>query len=152
MKPFLFRLDSVLMLRASKAKEAQEQYAQAAAAVLRAERDLSDARAELERLHEVLGSSRGGRFTKNDQIISLNAIGYQQSVCDRKAERLAHAQTEAKARLQDLVTARRAREVLERLRARQQAKHRLEVERQEQIAVDDIVMAQFARKASEVAA
>ncbi|HEY2801365.1 MAG TPA: hypothetical protein VGI85_12275 [Chthoniobacterales bacterium] len=149
---FLFRLESVLILRATREKEAQENYARTAAALARAERDLSDARAELERLHEVLESSRGGRSSKNDQIIALNAIGYQQSVCDRKAERFAHAQTESQARLQDLVTAKRAREILERLRAKQQAKHRLEVERQEQIAVDDIVMAKFARKASEVTA
>ena len=149
---FLFRLESVLILRATREKEAQENHARAAAVVARAERVLNDARAELGRLHDVLGSSRGGRSSKNDQIIALNAITYQQSICDRQSERLDHAQAEANARLQELLTAKRAREILERLRAKQKAKHRLEVERQDQIAVDDIVMAQFARRASEVAA
>jgi flagellar FliJ protein len=145
MKRFLFRLEPVLGLRAAKESEAQASYGRALEAMRRAEEDLTDARMELERLEEALNASRRGRFTKNDQIIALNAIGYQQSICQRKADRLAHFQKEAQARLQDLLAAKRAREVLERLRAKQQAQYQRETERREQVAVDDAVMARFGR-------
>jgi flagellar export protein FliJ len=152
MKPFLFRLEPILALRAAKLNEAQQSYTQAWQAVSRAERELAEATAELERLQEVLKSSRGGRSRQNDQIISLNAIGYQQSLCTRQAERLEHAQQEAKARLQELLSAKRAHEVLRRLRARLQQKHFREEERREQNAVDDTVMTRFAGKLSKAAA
>src|SRR5262249_50438699 len=123
MKPFLFRLESVLTLRAAKENQAQESYARAMEAVRRAQRELDDARGELERLHEALEKARGGRSSLNDQIIVLNAISYQQAVCDRKAERLGLLQKEAQMHLQDLLAAKRAHEVLLRLRAKQQARH-----------------------------
>jgi flagellar export protein FliJ len=151
MKAFRFRLDSVLTLRASAENKAQENHARALHAVARAERDLSDARAELERLHEGLESSRARRFRRNDQIIALNAIGYQQSICERNAERLEHLKKEAQARLQDLLTAKREHEVLLRLRSKQATAHLREVERREQLAVDDLVMARFAANSREVA-
>ena len=145
MKRFLFRLEPVLGLRAAKENEAQEKYGRASQAVQRAEEDLAEAQTELDRLQEVLNTSRHGRFSKNDQIISLNAIGYQQAICQRAADRLGILKKEAAARLQDLLDARRAHEVLQRLRAKQQAQHQRETERREQVAVDDAVMARFAR-------
>ncbi len=152
MKAFRFRLHPVLTLRASEENKAQENYARALEAVARAERDLSDARMELERLHEGLESSRARLFRRNDQIIALNAISYQQSICERDAERLAHLKKEAQARLQDLLMAKREHEVLLRLRSKQQTQHLREAERQEQLVVDDLVMARFAAKGREVAA
>lgn len=152
MRPFRFRLDPVLTLRASKESEAQENHARALQAVARAERDLSSARAELERLHEGLESSRARRSRRNDQIIALNAISYQQSICERNAERLAHLKKEAQARLQDLLTAKREHEVLLRLRVKQASGHRREAERREQVTVDDLVMARFAANGREAAA
>jgi len=152
MKPFLFRLESVLALRAAKERQEQENYARAMQTVRRAERELADACAELERLHEALESARGQRSKRNDQIIALNAIGYQQSICDRKAERLQLSQGEAKAHLQNLLAAKRAHEILRRLRVKQQARHQRGKERYEQNAVDDAVMARFALKGGKAAA
>ena len=152
MKAFRFRLDSVLTLRAAKENEAKERYALALSAVARAERELANAQTDLERLHEGLESSRTRRFRRNDQIISLNAISYQRSICERNAERLAHSRQEARSRLQDFLTAKRAHEALLRLRAKQQAEHLHEAERREQLAVDDFVMARFVAKTSEVPA
>jgi flagellar export protein FliJ len=152
MKPFRFRLESVLTLRAAKESEAQENHARALHAVARAERDLSDAQAELERLHEGLESSRARHFRRNDQIIALNAITYQQTICAHNAERLEHLKKEAQARLQDLLIAKREYEVLLRLRSKQATAHRREAERREQVAVDDLVMARFASDRGEVAA
>lgn len=152
MKRFIFRLESVLELRAAKEREAQEEYVRASNAVSRALRDLFDAQAELHRLHEILAATRGQRCTKNDQLISLNAISYQQGICERKTERLEHFQKAAAVCLQALLAANRAHEVLLRLRSKQQAKHQSEAEKQERNAVDDSVMARFARKKSEAAA
>jgi flagellar export protein FliJ len=152
MKSFLFRLEPILALRAATLSEAQQSYAQACQAVSQAKRDLAEAKADLERLHEVLQLCRGGRSRKNDQIISLNAIDYQQSLCDRKTERLDRAQQEATVRLQELLTAKRAHEVLRRLRTKLQAKHCREQEQREQSMVDDMVMARFAAKLSKAAA
>jgi len=152
MKTFRFRLESLLTLRASKADQAQQAYAQAQLAVARAERELSNARAELERLHELLESARVGRSKKNDQIIALNAIAYQQSVCERQAERLTHLQLEAQERLNHLLAAKRAHEVLLRLRSRHLTKHRKEAERNEHKLVDDLVISRFAARTSETTA
>jgi flagellar export protein FliJ len=152
MKPFQFRLESVLALRAAKENQEQETYARALQAVRQAERELAEARAELERLHETLESARGGRSWRNDQLIVLNAIGYQRSICDRKSERLQFFQGEAKARLQDLLAAKRAHEVLRRLKAKAKARHQIEEGRQEQNAVDDVVVAKFAVTGGKAAA
>ena len=116
------------------------------------ERDLTDAQAELERLHEGLESSRAQRFRRNDQIISLNAIGYQQSICERNAERLAHLQEEARRGCR--ISSRRSAptKFCSGLRSRQQTQYLREAERREQLMVDDLVMARFAAKMSEVAA
>jgi flagellar export protein FliJ len=152
MKPFLFRLEPVLALRAAKLNEAERTYAHAWQVANHAEQQLAEATAELERLHEVLQSSRSGRFQKNDQIISLKAIEYQQSLCARQAERLARAQEEARARRQELLAAKRAHEVLRRLRGRLQQRHLHQEERREQNAVDETVMARFAAKLSNAAA
>jgi flagellar export protein FliJ len=152
MKPFHFRLESVLALRAAKENEEQEIYARALQAVRQAERELADARMELERLHEALESARGGRSRRNDQLIVLNAIGYQRSVCDRKSERLEFVRAEASARLQDLLAAKRAHEILRRLKTKAHARYQREEERQEQNAVDDAVMAKFAVTGGKAAA
>jgi flagellar export protein FliJ len=152
MKAFTFRLETVLSLRAGEEKIAQENYARALQHVSRAEQELADAQADLERLHMALESNRGGRFTKNDQLISLNAIKYQQSICERDAERLEHAKQEAEHRLADLIDAKRAHEILLRLKSKQQSAHAREADCREQTAIDDMVTARHGAGQREVAA
>jgi len=152
MRAFLFRLESVLTLRAAKENTTRESHARALQVVARAEWDLAEAQTELERLHKALQSSRIGRFRRNDQIISLNAISYQRAICERQAERLAYLREQAKARLRELLAAKRAHEVLQRLRIKQETEHRRAAERHEQLMVDDLMMARFGARRSEVPA
>ena len=152
MKAFVFRLESVLSVRAIAEKKAQETYAHALQAVMRAARELADAQADLERLQKTLGLARSGGGSTNDQIISLNAIGYQKQLCERDAERLRLSEEEAQKRLQELLEAKRAHEALLRLRSRQHAQYVQEEMRREQVAVDDLVSARYAARRREVAA
>ena len=152
MKTFAFRLESVLTLRAGAEKIAQLNYAKALMTVSRAEQELADAESDLERLHAALETKREGRFTQNDQLISLNAIKYQKSICERDAERLKHAKQEAEHRRLELVEARRKHEGLLRLKSNQQDDHAREADKHEQLEVDDLVTARHSVKTREVAA
>ena len=61
MKPFVFRLESILQLRAREEARAQEVFEQAMRVVSRAEFDLSTAREELGRMEQAICEQRGGR-------------------------------------------------------------------------------------------
>lgn len=152
MKTFLYRLESVLNLRARAEEQAREIYARALHARAGCEAALREARGTLEAYHAALHSAREGVSDRQSQLIFLNALQHQQAQCNRMAEQLTAAEREVAARREAMLVARREREVLSRLKLRQQSAHSAEAARAEESMIGDLISARHAMSLQEVAA
>ena len=146
MKPFVFRLDSILKMRAREEAQAQEFFDQAIHARFRAELELNEARAELERHEEAIAAKRSGRTSGGDQVVFLNAAQLQRECCGRLAVRLETARKEMEGRRQFFHTARRKHQAVQRLRERHQHAHAAAEQRREENAISDLIMSRHALK------
>jgi flagellar export protein FliJ len=152
MKHFVFRLASVLTIRAREEDLAREVFSKAAQAQSKATLDLEQARAELDDCYAALVTGRTGATSRTEQILLLNALQHQQSQCEHLAVRLAVADRDAAVRRAEFLAVRRKREVLTRLRERQSRAHRIEMERREENEVGDLITARHVRGLQEVTA
>jgi flagellar export protein FliJ len=152
MKPFTFRLESVLTLRTREEERTQETFGKAVQHRNQCERALDDGRAALEKCFDALVNGRTGTSNRTEQILLLNAVQHQQTHNVTLAIRLAAADRDVAARRGEFLAARRKREVLTRLRARQERAHRREQDRHTENEVADLITARHARATQEVAA
>ena len=141
MKPFLFRLESVLTLRTREEERARDACSVAMKNQATAARELRAGNGELDACHAALSSRRSGTTNRTEQILLLSALQNQQSNCERLIARCAAADREVAARRGDLLIARRKREALSKLRDRQRGTHRIAQDRQEEAAIADIISA-----------
>lgn len=152
MKQFVFRLESVLALRAREEDQASEIFSKAARAQTQATLALEQARTGLDECYAALVTGRTGATSRTEQILLLNALQHQQSECEHLAVRLAVADREATVRRGEFLAARRNREALTRLRERQLREYRIEAERREENEISDLITARHVRALQEVAA
>ena len=141
MKPFLFRLESVLTLRTREEERARDTCAVAMKAQATAAMELRAGNGELDACHAALTSRRSGTTNRTEQILLLSALQSQQSNCERLIARCNAADREVAARRDDLLSARRKREALSNLRERQRSAHHLDQERHDEAAIADIISA-----------
>ena len=141
MKPFLFRLESVLLLRTREEDRAREACASAAAKQATAALALSESQGQLDACHTALSIHRCGTTNRTEQILLLSALQNQQSHCELLVSRCAAADREVAARREELLAARRKREALTNLKERQRGAHRLGQDRQDEAAIADIISA-----------
>ncbi len=146
-KKFKFRLDPLLKLRKHREKERQKEHAVAVGKVQHQKHlngGLDTSRVETlnyqrSRLH--------GRLSVAEALIC------SRYVMKLKGERLAgtevlHAlQKEAERKRAKLVVAARDRKIFEKLREKKQSRHRQEIEKLEQKALDEVATAPFQRAA-----
>lgn len=144
MKPFVFRLDTVLKIRAREEAHAREQFDLAIHARFRAQLELNEARTELVRCEEAIAEKRSGRSTGGDHVVFLNAARMQRECCDRLAARLEAARKEMESRRQIFQTARRKHQAVEKLRERQLRAHAAAEERREENAISDLIISRHA--------
>ena len=149
MKPFLFRLDSILKLRAREEAQAQELFDQSMNARFRAEHELNEARAELDRCEQAITEKRASRASGNDHVIFLNAAQLQRENCERLAVRFETARKEMEKHRQLFQTARRRHEAMLRLRERNQRTHAAAEQRREENAISDLIMSRYALRNDE---
>ena len=140
MKPFVFRLDSVLKIRARDEAQAREQFDHAIHARFRAQLELNEARAELDRCEVAITEKRSGRSTGGDHVVFLNAARMQRECCDRLAARLEAARKEMESHRQIFQAARRKHQAVEKLRERQLRAHTIAEERREENAISDLII------------
>lgn len=143
MKPFVFSLESVLMLRVREEDVAKEAYAEAVSFYNRTMESLELGIGDLEKLQESLSEKRQGSSKKDDQIMFLQAIRQQRSFCDTLTHRLARAQQLQELRFRLWMEARSKTQMLEKLKEKQKQRYDLELRRQEDKAVDDLVSARW---------
>lgn len=150
MKPFRYRLESVLTVRTREEDLAREAYAQVLQARARAEAAINQERATLEGYHATLRTSRGGVSNRQQQLVFLNALKQQQSLCERCAAELAMVEKTVAERREEMLVARRRREALTRLREMQHTAWRTESARAEEAMIGDLITARYGLGAREV--
>ncbi|SPE56896.1 putative Flagellar basal-body protein [Verrucomicrobia bacterium] len=138
MKAFRFRLHVVLTLREQAEQAAQQNFARVCMAVRSAAARLASAEAALQECLDLCRRqlAASARATLLEQSRAYLLVLYERRA--RLARELAESrQREAQARAQ-LVIATQKREVLERLRAKQQRTHQYEAARAEQKFLDEL--------------
>ncbi len=144
MKPFVFRLESILQLRAREEARAQEVFEQAMQLVSRAELDLNTAREELARMEKEICEQRGGRATGNDYVVFLNAARIRRELCDKLALRLEAVRKEMEKQRALFQAARSRHEAMLKLRERHRIAHAAIEQRREENAISDLIMSRHA--------
>ncbi len=152
MKPFVFRLESVLKLRVREEERAQQTFGKAVQLRNHAALALEESRTALEVCYAAISSGRSGSTNRTEQILLLNALQQQQAHGELLAARLAAADREIAARRGEFLAARRKREALSKLRERQRLEHRLTQERAMEAEVSDLITARHIHTLREVAA
>ena len=150
MKPFLFRLESVLTLRSRDEDRARDACAVAMKNQATAALELRNGNADLDGCHSALSTKRAGTTNRNEQILLLSALQSQQSNCEQLVARCTIADRALAARRDELLLARRKREALSNLKERQRAAHRLAQERHDEAAIADIISARHVLNMQEV--
>lgn len=150
-KPFAFKLQSVLDLRARAEEQARARYADALRQEAGAQEDLRAALSTLENLHEQLAQQRGAGFRAADHQLFWSAIAEQKEVCARCEKALREAQAEAAQKRAELLHARKEREMLTRLKANQEAAHAQAASVAEAALVDDFIVSRHGFKLREEA-
>lgn len=144
MKPFTFRLESVLAIRAREEEQARELYARVLQARTLIEAALQQARNDLEGYHRALATKREGRSRRDEQLVFLSALQYQQAYCEKMRGQLAIAERDVEARRGELLVAHSKHEALVRLKDRQGEAHETASQRAEEMALGDLITARHA--------
>ena len=141
MKPFRFKLKTVLEVRVNEEAQAGEVYAQAQAhleEVLSFKRSVEEAvEGNLTACQQAFAGHQAATGTLAHLQTALRELRGQLSQLEPV---VAERQTETDAKWQELLTARRRREALEKMRDEQQAAHDRELARTEQQAIDEMVL------------
>jgi len=152
MKPFRYRLESVLTVRAREEDLAREAYSQVLQARARAEAAVLQERATLEAYHATLRTAREGVSNRQHQLLHLHALKQQQSLCERCAAELAMVEKAVAERREAMLEARRRREALTRLKEKQQAAWKAEAAKAEEAMIGDMITARYSLGLREVGA
>lgn len=145
MRPFRFPLEAVLKLRRMKEEKALEAYAQSVNRTMEARASLVKATTRQTEIADMVQNARGQRFTATTQqaySLALHAARDEAEACRRS---LAEANAEQSRRLAAYLETRRQAEVLQKLRANQAERHRLDNLRREEREIEEIVMARRVR-------
>ena len=140
MKPFRFKLKTVLEVRVNEEAQAGEVYAQAQALL---EEALSFQRAVEEAIEGNLTACQqafDGQAATGTLAHLQTALRELRGQLSQLESVVAERQAEANAKMQELLTARRRREALEKIRDEQQALHDRELARTGQQAIDEMVL------------
>ena len=150
MKPFRFKLKTVLEVRTNEEAQAGEVYAQAQ---VHLEEALSHQQAVEEAIEGNLTACKqafSGQAATGTLAHLQTALRELRGQLSQLEPVVAERQTETDAKWQELLTARRRREALEKMRDEQQAAHDRELARTEQQSIDEMVLLReaggFARK------
>jgi flagellar FliJ protein len=143
MKAFKFKLESVLTLRRREEDAAKESYAEALAFRQRCEQALEQAMQDLEGLQKELMVKRDSLTRRDDHLLFIHAIRQQKDFCSTVSQRLARAQQLVQVRHEAWMEARKKTQMLEKLKEKHHARFMYENQREEEKAIEEIVLARF---------
>ena len=139
MKRFQFGLDTVLQYKRQVLDGAQNEYAEAIQRVRQQERRLREAEARHRSLNQQC------RRAEAEGITSADAMGYEMGLrmlegeIQREESRLHQLQTEAEERRKRMIAARQDTSSLEKLREKKLESYEKELQRQEELRIDELV-------------
>lgn len=143
MKRFRFTLQPVSVLRAHRELRAREVFAAAVQAYTRSEQELALVRARVAQFESAVTAGRHQPFSGNDQAQALAAYR-QECVAEATSERAMHtARSAMQQRRAEYLDAYRKLEVVKRLEQKARLTHRLDCQREEQAAFDDLAGSRF---------
>jgi flagellar export protein FliJ len=145
MKRFVFRLDSILNMRAREEAAAREILERCLNVQRSAERDLDEGSLQLDRCEQALASQRAGKSSIHEHLILLNADRLQREHCARLTMRLAAVTKEAEAQRALFETARRKHQAIVRLYERHSREHAATGRRHEENDISDLINSRHAR-------
>ncbi len=149
MKSFVFRLESLLTLRAIAEQKAMEQYGLARQRQTKAEEAFEEGHAELDALSSGLAERQRQNINSTDQQLYWNAIKSQELFCKQLAEAVNKALKDSDLRLAALLEAKKGHDILSRLKETRKEMFQQKVYRHDEITLEDLISAQHARKLSE---
>lgn len=152
MKPFTFRLESILALRAREEAHAEEAFGQLLRAHAAIEAELASARLGLEACEHIISRERQHSTRSGDQLILIGAWSVQRDLCEQTLTRLAVAENEVAKARETLIEARRRRAAIERSKERQQQQHADAVRRHEEAEIADFITSRFVFNSSRAVA
>jgi len=141
MKPFKFKLESVLTLRERAETEAQQHHAAAGRRLETTLAELNEAEEELKRLTEQLACVQRSSFRPAEREILWNASKYQQELCARLTLKAETARKDLEEKRQALLDARRDHEAMMKMEEKDLQEHTRLAQQEERLMVDDIVSA-----------
>lgn len=146
MKPFTFRLQSVLRLRERDQQDALEAYGDAVRRRQERAHARDRARAHQEAFSRSLAEARSGSFRAADQ--QALALGWQAAAeevarSEDHLRRARHTESEA---LQHFLNRKMETDRLLRLKEKQRLAHRAEAIRAEELEAEEIALSRFARR------
>jgi len=151
MKTFVFRLQSVLLLREREEQAAQLEYAEALKALLVAQRLLQDAERLRDELDEAFAERRKHGFRAAEQNIYWVSMLKHHEGCKLRAENFAKSAEEVERLRIQMLEAKRKSETMLHLKEKQQQAYKEAERHADELLIDDIVSARYAselRKAS----
>ena len=148
MKKFRFPLKSVATVRNMLELRAREQFSRAVHTCVAAEKRLVAQRERVTELESILRSGRLERFRPADQATFMAAFKDETAVIATLTSELNSARREMESARQAWLESRRGVCVIEKLEHKARAAHQLELERENQAAMDDRASAQAVRTAA----
>lgn len=144
MRPFRFRLESLLTLRLREEDRKRDALAYAEDRRARAEQAVATGEEALAELDRALATERQGRLNARGHLLMLHAMDLQRVECERLAHVLRQSSAEVESKRADLVDAQREREIVTRLKERHRLAHVAEEQRKEELEISDLIGARFA--------
>ena len=146
MKPFKFKLESVLNLRERAEAEAQQSHAAAGRRLEAILRDLNEAEEEHKRLNQQLAGIQRSSFRPAEREILWNALKYQKDLCGQLALKMDAARKELEVKRQALLDARRDHEAMMKMQEKDLLEHTRLAQQEEALMIDDIVSARHSAR------
>lgn len=140
MKRFVFRLDSILKMRAREEDASREILERCLAAQRSVEGELDEANRQLDHCEEAMAGKRTGKMSVHEHLILLNAVRLHRDRCVSLTTRVVAVTRGTEAQRLRFQTARRKHEALLRLRDRHSLAHAAAEQRTEENAISDFII------------
>ena len=146
MKPFQFKLESVLHLRERNQTEAQQSHAAAGRRLEALVAELAEAETEHKARARELEALQRATFRPPERDILWNGLKYQKDHCGRLEQKADHAVKDLKERREKLLAAQSEHEAMVKLREKDEVEYNRVAELAERAMVDDIVNSRHVAK------
>lgn len=150
MKKFAFPLRSIATVRNLREMEARDVFSRSVQAFVATEQKVHAQRTRISELEDILRSGRLARFRAADQSTFMAAFRDEQAVLAQAEKTMSDAKAEMGKAREGWMNARRDVRVIENLEAKARRAHALELQRENQNAMDDRACAMAFRNLSPV--